>query len=205
MKKGEHNNFIKESGFSRKYLSLNWHQTFFSGSVKTQGSVPRGVLRLSFVWLALDRQERHGRFCGTDKLEEVGDWLKIGIWYCQCVYLISTFSCPLYSHSAFPSPRLTYMIPWWLFQLQPYISREAWAAQLPASSDPLNPEGPNWSKFSRTADLNCKFGFCYQQTLIIARLRNFCTLTLILVPCAPSTYTIPSDSKKHPEFLEKRF
>lgn len=48
MGEGENNCHRQESGFSRQYLFLNWHQVFFSGSVETQ--VPRGLLSLVCLW-----------------------------------------------------------------------------------------------------------------------------------------------------------
>lgn len=172
MREGEHNG-SKESKFSRQYLSLHWHQIFFSGSVETQESAPRGVLRLSFAWLSLGRQEGGGKFYGTNKLEEVGDGLKIGIQSCQCVYLISTLSYLLYSQSSLPFPQTdihdTLMaISAATLYIQGSLSSPA-AGQLWSPK----PRGTNWSEFSGMADPKCKFGFCYHQTLILSRSLNF--------------------------------
>lgn len=96
MREGEHN-CSKESKFSRQYLSLHWHQIFFSESVETQESVPRGVLRLSFAWLSLGRQEGDGKFYGTDKLEKVWRWIKN--WnpiLSMCLFDFHIFLSPLF-------------------------------------------------------------------------------------------------------------
>lgn len=200
MRRGGHSNPHKECGFSRRYLSLNWHQFFLSWSVKTQESMPRGML--SFVWLSLNRQKRGGRFYGTDKLEEVGDGLKLGIQSCQCVHLISTFSYLLYSHSSFPFPQMdindTLMaISAATLYAQGSLSSPA-AGQLWSS----NLRGTSWSEFSGTADPKCKFGLCYQQTNPGQITKLFRALALILASCSPWTHATSGDSRKHPEFLE---
>lgn len=142
MREGRHNNCIKESGFSGQYLSLNWHQAFFSGSMETQESVPRGVLGFKFCLIVFG-QVRGGWKILWNRLTRRGRWW-IKNWnpILLSMCLFPRFPIDFIPTPLSPSPRLTYMIPWWLFQLQPYISREAWAPQLLVSSDPLNPEGP---------------------------------------------------------------
>ena len=164
---------FKESGFSRQYLFLNWHQAFFSGSVETQDSVPRGVLRLSFPWLSLDRQEGDGRFYGTDKLEEIGDGWKFGIQSCQCVYLISTFSYPLYSHSSFPIPQTDRHNTLMAISAATLYIQESLSSPAAGQLWSPKPRGTNWSEFSGMADPKYKFGFSYQQTLALARSLSF--------------------------------
>ena len=145
------------------------------------GVCTRSELRL--VWLFLYKQEGKGRFYGTHKLEEVGDGLKIGIQPCQCVYLISTFSSPLLFPLFFPFPQAdineTLMaISTATLYIQGSLSVPG-AGQLWSSK----PREASWSEFSRMADPKCKFGFCYQQTLIMTdHLTSLGTSLSLLLP-----------------------
>lgn len=77
-----------------------------------------------------------------DKLEEVGDGLKIGIQPGQRVHLISTFSYPLYSYSSFPFPQTDMNDTLMAISAATLYIQGSLSSPAASSSDSLNPEEP---------------------------------------------------------------